>query len=76
MYVVPGKVAVTVVTSYAAEDRVVRLSVDRARLAIEGELSVTDVETGTALQLQEDVVTLPLKRHDVRVLRIRRGSDR
>ncbi len=70
VYVVPGEEAVCAVVSYADEDRAARVRIDTAALGMPGGCIVTDAETGAELAQSTGGLVLPLKRHDVRVLRV------
>jgi hypothetical protein len=68
VYSVPGKKAVVAAVSYSSKDENVSLAVDAKALGFAGPLRASDGETGEAMALNAGKITLPLKRHDVRVL--------
>jgi hypothetical protein len=70
VYSVKGSEAVVGVASYAPDDRRVRLTVDAASLGFGGGCVVTDVETGETLEQDGGAISLHIKRHDVRVLKL------
>lgn len=70
VYLVPGREAVVVVTSYAETDKQAVLTLDPVRLAFKTELAVTDVETGKPLSVIKNRIEFTLKKHDVRELRV------
>lgn len=70
VYSLPGKEAVVVVTSYAEQDAEAALRIDGSRLGLAPGYRVLDAETGEALPVRDDTVSFPLKKHDVRELRV------
>lgn len=74
VYVVPGKQAVAVATSYAPKDLDVVLRVDAKAMGFAGPVRVTNAETGEALAVEAGKIRLPLKKHDVRVIRFEAGG--
>jgi hypothetical protein len=74
VYAVPGEVAVAVITSYAARDRTVRLSVDAHALGFTGGVRMMDVERAEPVAVSSGVAAISLPRHDVRALRIEKGD--
>jgi len=74
VYAVPGKEAVVVVTSYAREDVIASLRVDAAGLGLPAGFGVVNLETGHALSVTGSRFELPLKLHDMAVLRLSPGE--
>ena len=72
VYSVPGRKAVVVATSYSAKDETATLNVDAKALGLGDGCRVTDAESGKALELAGGKVVFPLKKHDVKVLRLER----
>ena len=70
VYSVPGQETVAVVVSYAREDRNATVTLDWKTLGLTAGAAVSDAETGTALTVTGNTVAFPLKKHDVKVLRI------
>ncbi|MCY3020350.1 MAG: DUF6067 family protein [Planctomycetota bacterium] len=70
VYSVPGKEAVAAVTSYSTKDEQATLDVDAKALGFAGGCTVTNVETGEEVQLQDGKLAFPLKKHELRVLRV------
>lgn len=72
-YVVPGQEALVVLVSYAREDVAAEVKVDLQALGLGADAKVTDAETGAALTLADGKVAFPLKKHDMRLIRIGGG---
>jgi hypothetical protein len=70
VYSVPGKEAVAALTSYAAKDEDAAVAVDAKALGFADGCTVTNAEGGAELPLQDGKITLPLKKHELKVLRI------
>jgi len=70
VYGVPGKEAVAALTSYAKQDEQATLEVDAKALGFADGYTVTNVEGGAELPLQDGKLTLPLKKHELKVLRL------
>jgi len=70
VYSVPGRAAVVVATSYSQADGQVTLNVDLPALGLKADCRVTDAETGKPLNLTGGKLTFPLRKHDVRVIRL------
>jgi len=71
VYAVPGKEALAAVVSYARQDEQVAVRVDLKALKMAGDSVLTDAESGERFNLDADGgFTLPLKRHDIRLLRV------
>jgi len=70
VYSVPGRQAVVAATSYAPRDVQVTLKVDLKALGLAPGYRITDAETGQAMELAGDGLTFPLKKHDVKVIRL------
>jgi hypothetical protein len=69
VYVVPGRQAVAVATSYSPKDEQVTLTVDAKAMGFAGAVRATNTETGEPMALQGGRVRLALKKHDLVVLR-------
>jgi hypothetical protein len=76
VYSVPGKEAVAVAVSYSQKDENVTLKVDPAALGFAGGYTVVNAETGDAVTVDHDQIALPLKKHDLVVLRFTAGGDK
>jgi hypothetical protein len=70
VYSVPGKLAVAAITSYAAKEEDTVVTVDAKALGFRDGGMVVNVEGGTDLPVEDGVVRFPLKKHDLKVLRI------
>ena len=70
VYSLPGREALVAAVSYAREDLEVTLRADLATLGLPGDCSVMDVETGSRLALRDGKLVFPLKRHDIKLLRL------
>lgn len=70
VYSVPGKVAVAAIASYAENEVDAAVSVDAKALGFRTGGMVVNVEGGTELPVEDGVIRLPLKKHELRVLRI------
>ena len=70
VYSVPGKVAVAAITSYAEKEVDATVSVDAKALGFGDECTVTDVEGGAELPIANGLLQLPLKKHELKVLRL------
>jgi hypothetical protein len=70
VYCVPGQAAVAAITSYSEKDENVAVSVDTQALGFADACVVTNVEGGAELPLQNGSILLPLKKHDLKVLRL------
>jgi hypothetical protein len=69
VYSVPGKTAVTAVTSYADKDVEAALAVDAKALGFPEGCQVVNVEGGSEVRLENGMIRLPLRKHDLSVLR-------
>jgi hypothetical protein len=65
-----GREATAVITSYSEQDETAEVTIDPATLGFTQGYEVTDVESGERLNVANNTVTFPLKRHDVRELRL------
>lgn len=74
VYSVPGREAVVPVVSYARQDMTAGVKVDLEALGLDAGCKVVDIETDQPLPLENGVVVLPIKKHDIRVLRFTKGS--
>jgi hypothetical protein len=70
VYSVPGRVAVVAVVSYASRDRTATIRMDGDALGLGRVTGVVDVETGETLTVRRGRAEFPLKKHDIRVLRL------
>jgi len=70
VYVVPGREAVFVITSYAEKEVTANVAVDAKALGFGEGCRVTDVESGEVLSVADGRVKFPLKKHAVREFRI------
>jgi len=76
VYAVPGKEALAVIVSYARQDEEVAVRVDLEALGLPGDSVLTDAESGERFNLNPDgTLPLPLKRHDIRLLRVLPAAD-
>jgi len=76
VYSVRGQEAVTAVVSYAREDADVTLKVDEKALGLDRGYSVTNAETAEPIDADGSSIRLRLKKHDIRVLRLKAGNAR
>ncbi len=70
VYAVPGSEAVAVVVSYAREDKELKAAFDLKALGLNGAVKIVDAESGAELKAANGAVSLPIKKHDIKVLRI------
>ena len=70
VYSVPGKEAVAALVSYARQEETVPVRIDTKALGFGEGCKVVDVETGEALPLANGELKLPVKKHEIRVLRL------
>jgi hypothetical protein len=70
VYSLPGREALVAAVSYAREDLEVTLRADLAALGLPGDCTVMDVETGSRLAIRDGRLVFPLKRHDIKLLRL------
>ena len=70
VYCVPGQAAVAAITSYAEKAENVTVSVDAQVLGFADACVVTNAEGGAELPLQNGTLLLPLKKHELKVLRL------
>ncbi len=70
VYAVPGKEALIEVTSYADHDSAVTLRMDTKMLGFPNGCQALDAETGKPLPVQDGRLTFPLRRHDLREIRL------
>ena len=70
VYSVPGKEAVAVVVSYAREDKELKAAFDLKALGMSGAVTVVDAESGAELKTDNGKISIPIKKHDIKVLRI------
>jgi len=69
VYSVPGEEAVFAVVSYADQDRTAELSINAQALGLADGYEVTNCETGDVVPVRDGRVSVPLRSHDVAVLR-------
>lgn len=69
VYCLPGKEAIFAITSYSSKDEeaVVRIKPDV--LGFQG-YKVVDVDSGDELRVEDNTISFPLKKHDLKVFRI------
>lgn len=70
VYSDPGKEALLVACSYATADASADFAVDWAALGLEASSTVTDAETGRPIALQNGHLVVPIKKHDLCLVRI------
>jgi hypothetical protein len=70
VYAVPGREALVVATSYAEADLDAVLTADLAALRLPADTTAVNVETGAAVPLAGGKLAVPLKKHDLCVLRL------
>ncbi|MBI5834414.1 MAG: hypothetical protein HZB16_19120 [Armatimonadetes bacterium] len=70
VYGVKGKQALAAVVGYVDGDTTCELNVDAAALGLAGGWKATDAETGAAIEPQGGRLVFPLKKHDVRLVRL------
>ena len=69
MYSVPGKTAIAAVTSYADTKVNAELTVNAKSLGFPRGCRVTDVEGGAELPVKDGMISLPLGKHELKLLR-------
>jgi hypothetical protein len=70
VYCVPSKAAVAAITSYAKKDEDATVSVDVQALGFTDGCIVTNAAGGAELPLRNGTISIPLKKHDLIVLRL------
>jgi len=70
VYSVPGKLAVAAITSYAEKDEDAQVSVDAKALGFPDGCIVTSAEGGAELTVENGVIQLRRKKHELKLLRI------
>lgn len=70
VYSVPGKEAVAVIVSYAREDKELKAAFDLKSLGMSGAVTVIDAESGAELNTDNGKISIPIRKHDIKVLRI------
>ena len=69
VYSIPGKEAVAVITSYATRDEIATVQVDLKTLGFPNGCVVTNGETNQPITMMDGRIVMPLKKHDMLVLR-------
>lgn len=69
VYSLPAKAAIVAMTSYSTKDETVAVAVDAKALGFPSGCVVTDVESGSELPIENGAITLPIKKHDLKLLR-------
>lgn len=72
-YVLPGQETLVLLVSYAREAVSAEVKVDLAALGLPAGAKVTDAETGQVLPFVGGKITFPLKKHDLKLIRIGGG---
>lgn len=70
VYAIPGQQAIVAVTSYAEQDVDATLTIDPKPLGFAGAYTISDVETGQSLSLENNRAAFKLKKHDIREFRL------
>lgn len=70
VYSVKGKQAVFAVVSYSEKDEPANVTIDAATLGFPKGCKVTDTETEQEVSVTNNMLSFPLKKHDIRVYRI------
>lgn len=70
LYYRPGTDALVAVVSYAKEDRNASITVDLKALGLPATSVATDIEDNAALPLADGKIALPIKKHDIRMVRV------
>ncbi len=73
VYSLPGQETLVGVVSYARQDATVTVTIDLQALGLKDGCRVLDAETHQVLALTDGVLTLPLQKHGVRLLRVTAG---
>lgn len=74
VYALPGRIARAVLCSYADADVTARIRIDPAALGFTGPYTVADYETGTPFAVENDTLTVPVKKHQVIGFAVRPGG--
>jgi hypothetical protein len=69
VYSLRGKQALAGLASYSREDVTVTVNVDVAALGLSATAKAVDLESGQIYTLENGTFTLPIKKHDIRLLR-------
>ncbi len=69
VYAVPGKQAIAAIVSYADKDETARVTIDAKTLGFKNYI-VTDAESEAELKVENNTVSFPLKRHDLKLLKV------
>ncbi|MCF7854835.1 MAG: DUF6067 family protein [Candidatus Pacebacteria bacterium] len=75
VYSVPGEEALAAVVSYSRDDLNVEVRADLTALKLADDVRITDVETEKHYTLTDGAFTLPLKKHDIRLLRFTNAPE-
>jgi len=70
IYSVPGKAAVAAITSYAEKEQDAGIFVDAKALGFADGCMVTNAEGGAQRPVENGMILLPLKKHELKVLRL------
>jgi hypothetical protein len=70
IYSVPGKAAVAAITSYAEKEQDAGIFVDAKALGFADGCMVTNAEGGAQWPVENGMILLPLKKHELKVLRL------
>jgi len=73
VYSDPGKDALIIATSYDSADAQARLDVDWKTLGIASSHAATDAETGAPVTIENGQIVLPIKKHDIKLIRLVTG---
>ncbi len=74
VYSLPGQQALAALVSYSRQDMAVTVKVDLAALGLGAGATATDLETGERHAIKDGAFTLPIKKHDIRLLRFAKGE--
>jgi hypothetical protein len=71
VYYRPGTDALIAIVSYAKDDRDASITIDLKALGLPANAVAKDVENGDDVPLADGKITVPIKKHDIRMLTIR-----
>ena len=69
VYALPGKQAIAAIVSYTDGDSAARVTIDAGALGFKN-YAVTDLESGANLPVENNTVSFPLKKHDLKMLKV------
>lgn len=69
VYALPSRQAIASVVSYADSDKTARVTIDANALGFK-DYTVSDAESGAVLPVENNTISFPLKKHDLKMLKV------